>query len=157
MIDLIVSGASLAFACGVVVWARRQAKKYPDRPAEVSCKVCAAIEDLSDVDSGDELPDGVIETLRAVYSAGTQDEARRLTPVSQREVDAKPQTMPRSRERFVIWSRGSVDTESSDPSVAKKAWNRVIARAGIHQFWDSEHSIERPRTEKTIPLAAGDI
>lgn len=60
-----------------------------------------------------------------------------------------------SNERYVVWTRGTVDTMTNDGKIAGKAWARVIQRAGTHRFWDRTHHAGVPsglRQELVVPL-----
>jgi hypothetical protein len=58
-------------------------------------------------------------------------------------------------ERFVVWSRGTMQIATNNEREASKAFARATRRAGVHRFWDRQHHTSVPRglrTEVTIPL-----
>jgi hypothetical protein len=58
-------------------------------------------------------------------------------------------------ERFVVWSRGTVQIVTDNEREAAKSFARATQRAGVHRFWDRQHHTSVPRglrTEVIIPL-----
>lgn len=87
------------------------------------------------------VPDGGFEAIH------------RVKPLPQAPPAVFPETP--NGERYVVWTRGSVDTITNDGREAARAWERVTKRAGVHRFWDREHRTGHPvglRSERRIPI-----